>query len=125
MSQKKIVVPENSEVILVPQSAETSVPKVKEVHPFGSSILVENLNPDEMLGTKLYVKTDAKLEIAPQAYIVEFGPELAGKTALQVGDRITVQGNFVPVVNPNVGATRKWGIIELHNVKAVLVEEKS
>lgn len=108
--------------IIVPAST-SAVKKVVEVHPWGSALLVELLNPDEMIGTKLYVDSKTKVDTAPHAYIVELGPDLVGKTTLKPGDRVIVQGNGVAVTNPTPGATRKWNTIELHNIKAVVVEE--
>jgi hypothetical protein len=98
-------------------------PRVKAIHPFGSSVLIELLNPDEILGTNLYIGKEAKVGSAPQAYVIELGAKLnPDEIGLKVGDRILVQGTFIPV--DNVGNTdRAWGILEMHNIKAVLEEE--
>ena len=93
---------------------------VKKIHPFGSSLLVETLNSDEMMGTKLFVSKDAKIEGAPHAYIVELGPNLKD-CGVSVGDRVVVQGNHIPVPNTD-GTGRARGIIELHNIKAIVDE---
>ena len=101
--------------------ATNKVPNIQSVHPFGSSILIENVKADEVLGTTLYVQKDAETEGAPQAYVVELGPKLGEDCGLKVGDRIVVQGNFIPVINVG-NSGRERGIIEIHNVKAVIEE---
>lgn len=97
------------------------VPSIKAVKPCGSCILVEMLNPDEALGTKLYVKDDADCG-APQAYIVALGPKLE-TDLVKVGDRVLLQGTYVPVMNYD-GHHRKRGVVEIHNIKAILEENK-
>lgn len=102
---------------------ESQVPKLKAVKPFGSTILVEMLNADEALGTKIYVNKDAQVG-APQAYVLALGPKLASEdVGLKVGDRVMLQGSYVPIPNFD-GNKRQRGVVELHNVKAVLVEEE-
>lgn len=108
---------------IVSASGETlsSVPKVKDVHPFGSTILIENLSAKEQMGTDLLIDESANIGQTPQAYILALGPKLDPGCGLKVGDRIVVQGSFVPM--PNVsGNGRVRGTIELHNVKAVIEE---
>lgn len=100
----------------------SSVPGVKGLKPFGSSILIEHLTPQEIMGTDLYVGDDAKTDTAPQGYIIALGPKVDSSIGLKVGDRVIVQGNFVPVPTLN-GNKRVHGIIEVHNIKAILEEE--
>ena len=100
------------------------VPKVSGVRPFGGTVLIEILNPDEVLGTKLYINKEAKVGSAPQAYVLALGTNLNSDCGLKVGDRIMVQGSFVPVDNVSDGK-RAWGIIEIHNIKAILDESDS
>lgn len=103
------------------------VPEIKAIHPSGSSILVEMLNADELLNTNLYVgdKTEAG---PPQAYVVELGPALKSridegeKIFLNEGDRVIVQGTYVPIPNWD-DHSRERGLLEFHNIKAI-VEEK-
>jgi len=109
--------------ILTPDGNTLSSTKaVKAIHPFGSTILIENLKPDEVLNTKLYVSEDTETEGAPQAYIVELGPKLSEECGLNKGDRVVIQGSYIPVANTS-GNGRTRGIIELHNIKAVVEEE--
>ena len=114
MSNARFIIDPSGEPPVVP------VPKVKNVHPFGSTILVEMLNANEILGTKLTVKDTANVG-APQAYVIEVGPKLDKDAGVKAGDRVLLQGTYVPV--PKLaGDTRSRGIVELHNVKAVLEE---
>jgi hypothetical protein len=101
----------------------SSAKQIVDVKPSGSSLLVEMLNNDELLGTNLYVgeKTDVG---CPQGYVRAFGPKLtAADAGFEVGSRVVLQGSYVPVPNVQGGSNRKKGIVELHNIKAVLVEE--
>jgi co-chaperonin GroES (HSP10) len=99
------------------------VPKLKNVKPFGSTILVEMLNGDEVLSTKLYVNKDVSVG-APQAYVLALGPKLnADEVGIKVGDRVMLQGSYVPVPKFD-DSSRQRGIVELHGVKAILEEEK-
>jgi len=97
------------------------VPSITEVVPFGSSILIEHLSAQELLGTELFVSDDTKVDGAPQAYILALGSKLTEDSGLKVGDRIVVQGTFVPM--PRLANNdRVRGVIEVHNVKAILKE---
>jgi hypothetical protein len=98
-------------------------PKVKAVHPFGSTVLIEILNPDEVLNTSLFIGKETKVGSAPQAYVVELGPRLDPDVGLKPGDRVLVQGTFIPVENTGLNTERTWGILEVHNIKAILEEE--
>jgi co-chaperonin GroES (HSP10) len=106
---------------LVVSPSAMRAPSITSVRPYGSTVLVDLLNPDEILGTTLYIKDDTKAG-APQGYVLAFGPKLDMKDmGLKVGDRVLLQGTFVPV--PDFGdAKRQKGIVELHNIKAVFEE---
>lgn len=103
---------------------KSSTPKVKAVRPYGSTILVEMLNAEEALGTGLALAKGTSIG-APQAYILAFGsrvnPEEAG---VKIGDRVMLQGTYVPVVNFD-HSDRQKGIVEIHNIKAVIEEESA
>lgn len=111
--------------ILVPNSEfNNNTPKIKSVHPFGSKILVEVLNADEALGTKLYVKNDTQVDGAPQAYIVELGPQLVD-SGLEVGQRIYWEGKGCPVNDPRSQNDRVRALLEIHNIKAIIEEDSN
>lgn len=100
------------------------VPKIKSVQPYGRTLLVELLNPDEALGTNLHVGKGADAG-APQAYVLAIGVDLNPEEVhINVGDRVMLQGNgFVPVPNYDRNL-RQRGIAEIHHIKAVMLEDK-
>jgi len=110
-----------TDIVMSDGSPARTVPGIKAVHPFGSSILIEHLKADERMGTNLYVSDDADVDGAPQAYIVELGPKLEEDCGLKVGDRVFVQGTFIPVINTD-GTDRERGIVEIHNIKGIIEE---
>jgi hypothetical protein len=95
---------------------------IKDIKPATSTLLVEMLNPAEALGTKLALGEDATDVGAPQAYVVAVGPLLSKDCGIKIGDRVLLQGNYIPAPNFD-NNTRRRGIVELHAIKAVLVEE--
>lgn len=98
----------------------SQAPKVVDAQPFGSMVLVEHLTAQEILGTTLEVG-DATQVGSPQAYIAKLGPNVPEDAGLEVGARVLLQGTYVPV--PHYGDTkRERGLVEIHNIKAVLVE---
>lgn len=96
---------------------------VVDVKPANSSVLIERLNPQEALGTKLTLGDKSDYG-APQAYILAFGPNLPKECELKVGDRVILQGSYVPMPNYD-GHYRERGVVEIHNIKAILVEEEN
>ena len=96
--------------------------KVSHVKPVGSQILVEFLTAQEQLNTSMILNEESNVG-ATQGYILAFGPALKHEDwGLAVGDRVLLQGTYVPV--PVSGQNnRKCGLVEVHNVKGVLVEE--
>ena len=110
-----------SDIVSISGEKLSSVGKVKNVKPFGSTVLIENLNPQEILGTDLYVGEETQTGSAPQAIVLALGPKLEENCGVKIGDRVIVQGSYVPVPNYKQ-SDRKLGIIELHNIKAILEE---
>lgn len=100
-----------------------SIPKVIGANPIGMKILVEMLTPQEMMGsTVVHVNKDTNIKDPPQGYILGIGPMLeAEKYGIKVGDRVLLQGTFVPV--PSSGP-RPQGVIEIHTIQAVLTEDQ-
>lgn len=113
MSTSRIIVDSNGQEV-------TSVPKVIDIVPFGSTILVEILNAKEALGTLIEVNKDAKVG-APQGYVLALGPKLDPECGIKVGDRVMMQGTFVPVPDWD-HSPRQKGILEIHNIKALIKE---
>lgn len=97
------------------------IKRINSVRPFGSTILVELLDAQEALGTSIHVDSDV-VAGAPQGYVLELGSKLDPNCGVSVGDRIMMQGTYVPVPNFD-NHRRKRGIIEIHNIKAIFEEK--
>ena len=104
-----------------------SVPNVVNVKPCGTSVLVEHLSDNEMLGTSLKLPGKSKSVDVQQSYVLALGPALdPTKMGFKVGDRVMVVGSYNPVPKL-VGESddiREKGIVEPHNIRAVLEEAK-
>ena len=103
----------------------SSVPKLMDVNPCGSQVLVELLTAQEALGTILEIEADASITGAPQGYVVKKGPRVSDDWGFKIGDRVTLHGNYTPISDsidrPN--SHRPWILIDPNQIKAVLVEK--
>ena len=118
MSKKavKLVMPDGTDVV-------TQIPKVKGVHPFGSKILVETLKASEVMGTSLAVDhAGADTGDAPQAYIVELGPQVPEDSGLKVGQRVYWEGKGMAVKDPRAEHGRVRALLEISNIRAIIEE---
>lgn len=98
-----------------------ATPKIVGVKPTGSQVLIELLTAQEALGTNMIVGDQAEVG-SPQAYVLAFGPGLSEvDTAVKVGDRVLLQGSYVPVPKFDQSPRRR-GLVELHGIKAILEE---
>lgn len=111
-----------TEKLILPEGTK-SAPKITLIKPMGSSVMVEMLNPDETLGTTLYVKEDSKTGEPPQGYVLALGPGLKDDCGVKPGDRVLLQGSYIPIPDYD-RHSRKRGIVELHNIKALIEEAK-
>lgn len=113
-------------VKLLNQSGEelkVGLPKVTAVHPFGSKILVAVLKGDEIMGGgSLIVPEGASDGGAPQAYIVEVGPDLPATSGLKAGQRIYWTGKGTSVADPREDKGRVRAILDINNVIGILEE---
>lgn len=105
------------------QEIKKQLPKIIGVQPFGSMVLIEHLNADEALGTNLVISEETDVG-SPQAYVVGFGPKVPEDCGLKIGDRVMLQGTYVPILNFD-NHPRRRGLVEIHNIKAILVEEST
>ena len=96
--------------------------RITEVLPAGCNVLVEILTANEIMNTKFTLSEGAASGEAPQGYILAVGPSIElDKYGFKPGDRVLLQGSYVPV--PQYGdGDRKKGLVQPHDVKAVLVE---
>jgi len=104
-------------------SSRKAVPKVKAVHPYGSKILVECLNNKELIDTNLFIPDDTAPSDAPQAYILELGPQVDEASGLAVGQRIYWEGKGLAVNDPRSEKSgRVVALLEIHNVRGIIEE---
>lgn len=105
-----------------------ALPKIKDVSPFGSKILVEVLRDDEIMGTSLIVGagsgTGASAGGAPQALIIKLGNGITDDCGLKEGQRIYWSGKGTLVDDPTTNPGRSRALLEVHNILAVINEEK-
>jgi hypothetical protein len=95
--------------------------KVIGARACGSQILVELLSDQESMNTRLSVGKASG--IPPQAFIVDIGPASAeAPWGFEVGDRVLLQGNYVPVPKFNDN-DREYGMVEPTAIKCILAEE--
>jgi co-chaperonin GroES (HSP10) len=99
-----------------------NVPSIKNIVPTGRGVLVEMLTSQEALGTSLVVQDDVQLG-APQAYILQVGPHVKSDSSfgLKAGDRVLLQGTFVPLPEYD-DSHRPKGIVTPENIKAIIEE---
>lgn len=96
--------------------------KIINCKPVGNFILIEHLTAQEAIGTKLLVGA-AKVDV-PQAVILDIGPNVElERFGFKVGDRVIVQGSFVPVPMYG-GGERERGLVDPHAIKGIVIEEE-
>jgi hypothetical protein len=92
--------------------------KVTGVKAVGSTVLLEMLSPEEAAGSHLV--TTGKSQ---QGRILEIGPLVeADKWGLKVGNRVLLQGVFVPVPTFPGGDQRELVVVDPHMIKCVFEE---
>ena len=77
MAKSKIVTPSSLSIGNTPIiGAKTydSAPKIVDVKPVGTQILIEILSQQEMSGTTIELSKNSDLKYTPQGYIVAVGP---------------------------------------------------
>lgn len=116
MAKKPAIVTTSGEEI------RKEIPKVKAVKPFGSKILVEILTAKDTMNTSLHLSDSTESGDAPQAYILELGPQVDTECGLSVGDRVYWEGKGLAIKDPRA-TDRQRALLEVHNVKAIIVEE--
>jgi co-chaperonin GroES (HSP10) len=101
-----------------------AVSKITHITPSGIQVLIEHLTPQEIVSNKIIVSEKSDVG-TPQAYVLAIGPGLEGekeKLGFKVGDRVIVQGKYIPLPKLE-GQTRELGIITYTDIKAVLHED--
>jgi co-chaperonin GroES (HSP10) len=93
--------------------------KIKNVKPAAYSILVEMLSEKELTNSALILSNIDK--DSNQGYIVGVGPLVDKKSGFKNGQRVILQGKYNPVPNPT-DSGRVWGVVQIHDIKAILEE---
>ena len=104
---------------------KVALPKIRDVNPVGTCLLVELITPEEIMGpTKLHMPEGAKTTVsgAPQGYIKKIGPKVSEDWGFKIGDRVVLQGSFVPLPEASCLNGRALCTVEPHTIKAILVE---
>lgn len=103
------------------------IPSISGVKPCGSQVLIELLTAQEALGTVLHVESTATMSGAPQGYVLAKGPKVSEDLGFNVGDRVTLHGNYTPLPEGQkfnrTNSHRPWILVDPHQIKAVFVEE--
>jgi hypothetical protein len=100
--------------------------KIIGCKPVASQVLVEHLTDNEMMDTNLLLPNskESGSGAVQQSIVLDYGPSFdPEKWGYDKGDRVMVVGSYNPVPKINDNQTREMGIIEPHNVRAVLLEE--
>lgn len=108
--------------IITPEGV-SCVPKIQNVKPVASQILVEILTPQEIMGTSLTISEKTDLKVPLQGYVRAVGPSFNGEGwGFNVGDRVLISGSGV--IAPNYDGThRDRFFMEPSAIKAVLYEQ--
>lgn len=100
-----------------------SIPAIKNVRAVGTQVIVELFDDSEMIDTKLVLPEGTKSPGAPQGYIVEVGPKVDPEWGLKDGQRVVLQGSFVPLPSfQGRSSSRQLAATEPHTIKAILEE---
>lgn len=98
---------------------EHDIRKVVDYKAPGSKVLVRMLTPEECAGSRL--ATTGK---ANQGRIVDIGPSIEEKWGFARGQRVLLQGTYVPVPRfPGDGDERELGVVDPHMIQCIIVEE--
>ena len=102
----------------------TRVPSVDSVRPLGSTVIIELLRPEEIMGTSLLIGEEVSAGGAPQAYVLDIGPAVdKERWGVKVGDRVVLVGTYTPLPDSAAKNGRKIGVVESHVIKAILIEK--
>jgi co-chaperonin GroES (HSP10) len=99
-----------------------AAPKIKKIVPVGNQVLVERLKASEINPSSILLSGSAQDEDSNQAYILALGPQVSKEYGIKVGDRVFLQGSFVPAVALDDDIRQK-NLIYPDMIKAVLCED--
>lgn len=96
------------------------VKNVVSITPVGNQVLVERLNESELINSSLLISTNSSP--SNQGYVLALGPMVSKEYNIQVGDRVFLQGSYVPLPNFD-DSNREKNLLYPDMIKAVLNEE--
>lgn len=126
MAKSKLVTPDGISIAsagTILGAEKNSVPRIKNVRPCGSQVLVEILTQQEMMGTNISISDKTDLKVPLQAYVRATGPSFKTEDyGFKIGDRVLLSGSGVmaPVYDD---CHRDRFFMEPHAIKSVLEEE--
>jgi hypothetical protein len=125
MAQKhRLIVPGLEGAAVQDFSIRPALPKIKNIVPFGSKILVEVLRNDEIIGSKIFVGDHVNTgDGAPQALIIKLGPNVDPTSGLKEGQRVYWTGKGTAVNDPSTKEGRTRALLEISNIIAIIEEE--
>lgn len=122
-SKAAVILPplSNFPAVSLPERNYEALPPVKSVRPFGSKILVEVPNDEELVGdSKVITAGRTKSDLAPQGIIIAVGPTVDPSTGLHEGQRVYWTGRGTAVEDPRTRKGRTRALLELSNILAVI-----
>jgi co-chaperonin GroES (HSP10) len=137
---KKVVTPPLSAPLIGGEDFDLSEkrvvkqPAIRAVKPLGGQILVEVFLEEEVSPDSKIIlpdisknKGDRGVGGAPQGRVLDIGPGLSPSFGVKVGDRVLLQGNFVPLpkLSDQRDGDRERALVEPHTIKALLLEEET
>jgi co-chaperonin GroES (HSP10) len=129
---KKFVTPQSAVLLDTDKKTLIKQPAVKAVKPLGGQVLVEVYQEEEVAPESLIILPDSSRNRgdrgvggAPQGRVLDIGPGLSKDFGIKVGDRVLLQGNFVPLpkLSDHRDGDRERALVEPHTIKAILLEE--
>jgi hypothetical protein len=126
MAKGKILTPNGG--LALPESCanvveHSRVPKIVDVKPTGSQVLVEILTAQELANTNITISEKTDLKVPLQGYIRAVGPGFKSVDwGFDVGNRVLISGGGV--IAPTYDDThRDRFFMEPTAIKSVLIEE--
>ena len=101
------------------KALEVIIKSIKNVVPVGNQVLVERLTEGETLGSTLLTSNSDKP--SNQGIVLAIGPQVNKENGIKVGDRVLLQGSFVPVPKYD-DSHREKNLVLPDMIKAVLAE---
>lgn len=94
--------------------------KIKKILPAGNQVLVQRITEDELIGSSFVISTQK--QSSNQGYIVAIGPTVSKDCGLNVGDRVLLQGSFVPVPQYDGDNDHEQNLVFPDMIKGIILE---